>query len=202
MCKDEGYIKFSLELIKTALPIDVSLYEINKVREKLYNLGLIGAYSNGIGYGNISIRYGSTIKNQFVITGSATGNKDILYSKDYCVVTDFDIFKNKVVCEGAIKASSESMTHGAIYQVDANVVAVIHIHSRKLFDFMLKGNHPQTPKSAKFGTPDLAIAIAKLVKNSKKSSGIFVTAGHDEGIIAYGTTIQEALNLIVQQINF
>jgi hypothetical protein len=53
---DEGYIKFKCNLIKDKpLPM-AALSEINQWRNKLYQVGLIGAYADGIGYGNISIR--------------------------------------------------------------------------------------------------------------------------------------------------
>ena len=80
---DEGYIKFNCKWIKDRqISID-KLSEINKLRDRLYRLGLIGAYDNGIGFGNISIRSG---KNDFIITGSATGNFHELNENHYVLV--------------------------------------------------------------------------------------------------------------------
>ncbi len=45
--------------------------EFNAYRRKLLQLRLIGVDSNGVGFGNLSIRDGAT--NNFYITGSATG---------------------------------------------------------------------------------------------------------------------------------
>ena len=54
---DDELINYSLKYTQTN---DIALKEcskIEKVRSRLYALGLIGAYNNGIGFGNISIRY-------------------------------------------------------------------------------------------------------------------------------------------------
>ena len=199
MSIDEGYIKFSLSLEVAEAPTHPHLQELLEARELLYEKKLIGAYPNGIGYGNVSVRSGKG--DNFIITGSATGNKTSLTPNDFCEVTSCIIAQNSVIARGPINASSESMTHGAIYMANSDVQCVIHIHSRTLFDRMLEKNLLHTPQEAAFGTPDLAFAIAQLVEAEKeqgKSSSVFVTAGHDEGIIAYGTTISEALDCILQ----
>lgn len=71
---DEGYIKYQSDWIKsTPLPY-TAIQELNFWRAKLYQLGLLGAYANGIGFGNISQRWG-TQDGLFVISGSTTGNR-------------------------------------------------------------------------------------------------------------------------------
>ncbi|MBV9388453.1 MAG: hypothetical protein JOZ78_18675 [Chroococcidiopsidaceae cyanobacterium CP_BM_ER_R8_30] len=53
---DEGYIKYHCRWLHSK-PLHVAeTIEINEWRNKLHQLGLIGQYSNGIGFGNISIR--------------------------------------------------------------------------------------------------------------------------------------------------
>lgn len=192
---DEGYIKFNIKQINGPAPKHVDISKLNKVRSTLHEIGLIGIYPNGIGYGNVSIRLK---ENKFIITGSATGEDRNLSLDKYTLVDEFNLKANSVKSIGPIKASSESMTHGAIYEAEEKVNCVIHIHSRKIFDAMRKSSWIETPESAAFGTPDLAFAIADLVKERGKSSGVFVTAGHDEGIIAYGSTIEEARDLVFE----
>jgi L-ribulose-5-phosphate 4-epimerase len=54
---DEGYIKFNAQWKKgEALPSPF-LQPLLQARQQLYDLKLIGAYENGIGYGNISRRW-------------------------------------------------------------------------------------------------------------------------------------------------
>ena len=191
---DEGYIKFSINQVLGETPMHGDLIVLNEARTELHKLGFIGITKDGIGFGNVSIR---DKKNEFIITGSATGKDEVLSYEEYTKVTDFNLKNNSVRSEGPVKASSESMTHGAIYKVNSKVNCVIHIHSRVLFDIMRKNNWAETPESAKFGTPELAFAISELVKESGENLGVFVTAGHDEGIIAYGKSVDETLGLIL-----
>ena len=110
---DEGYIKYSCIWIKSAPISDKGLIGINIWRQKLFALGLIGSYEDDIGFGNISIRVRNS--SQFIISGTQTGHIPFLKNYHYTLVTSFNIEKNSLTCQGPIKASSESLTHAAIY---------------------------------------------------------------------------------------
>lgn len=70
--KMDGAVKFNCHWNQSGPVISDEQYEIiNYWREVLFNMDLIGAYENGVGFGNISMRAGPG--NQFIITGSATG---------------------------------------------------------------------------------------------------------------------------------
>lgn len=186
---DEGYIKYHAERREGIVPDAYFMRDMNMIRTTLWNMRLIGVYPNGIGYGNISHRYED---DSFIISGSATGEKMILKPEHWALVESFDLEKNSVKSFGMIDASSESMSHGAIYRVLPETNVVIHIHSRILFDKMLELGYMRTPEEIAFGTPDLAKAIADVVNERGEPDGIFVTAGHDEGIIAYGRNLEDA----------
>ena len=64
------YVKFSCERTATETTRSSGLVELNAYRRRLLPLGLIGMDSNGIGFGNLSIRDSAT--DNFYITGSAT----------------------------------------------------------------------------------------------------------------------------------
>ena len=103
---DEGYVKYQCNWIKSE-PMDLNeIAALNKWRNKLYELGLIGEYENGIGFGNISIRCSQP--EQFVVSGTQTGNLPVLNENHYTRVTNFDLEQNSLTCYGPIKASSES----------------------------------------------------------------------------------------------
>ena len=51
---DEGYIKFKANWTKNDVIISEHITRLNYWRQEMYRLGLIGAYDNEIGYGNIS----------------------------------------------------------------------------------------------------------------------------------------------------
>ena len=195
---EEGYVKYSAE--HTAAPPFVIPHwaELNEARTQLHKVGLIGALPNGVGFGNLSIRYQG---NEFLITGTATGALPVLDVGKYCLVRSFDLKQNHVVTAGPVGASAESMSHGVIYRASPGVNCVIHTHSRKIFDGMIQSNkvstdsYPATPESASYGSPEIALAIEKCVHDLGKNEGQIVMLGHDEGVITFGPTIERALFL-------
>lgn len=191
---DEGYIKYNAVRTEGDVPVDAKWEELNDCRTALFDITLIGIYDNGIGYGNVSSRVGAS---QFIISGSATGGIRELSIDQYAFVKSFDLEQNSVVSVGKIDASSESMSHGAVYRAMPEVKAVIHVHNRLLFDYMIENNFPSTPKNVPFGTPELAEEIAELVVAGGENCGVLVTAGHDEGVIAYGDSIPEAFRQLM-----
>ncbi|MBT4290466.1 MAG: class II aldolase/adducin family protein [Deltaproteobacteria bacterium] len=187
---DEGYVKFQSQLNENYPPSDWDLNEAFLWRDKLYRLKYIGAYENGIGYGNISIR--SRFTKEFIISGTATGNVATLLSDHFTRVSSYNLKKNQVVCSGKVHASSESMTHAAVYDCDPTIKAVIHIHSKKFWQ-ILKYQLPTSDPSAKYGTPEMAKEIIRLYNHSAfKKIGVMVMGGHEEGILSFGSTLDEA----------
>ncbi|MFW6145336.1 MAG: class II aldolase/adducin family protein [bacterium] len=191
MPDNEGYIKFKYDWEKKPFSFpESSFQEINSWRQKLYEMNLIGMYENGIGFGNISIRVEGT--NEFIITGSATGNVKKLTHAHYALVNHFDIGKNFVKCTGETRASSESLTHAAVYTANPTMNAVIHTHNIEMWKKFLN-KKPSTSAKAEFGTPELAKEIKELIKNEEVvSQKIIVMAGHREGLLTFGRNADEA----------
>jgi ribulose-5-phosphate 4-epimerase/fuculose-1-phosphate aldolase len=192
---DEGYAKYTAEHAMSPAIEVLHWAELNEARTKLLLLGLLRINSDGIGYGNLSIRFR---ENEFLISGTATGAPPALRPEDYCLVKSFDIAKNHVVSMGPIQASSESMTHGAIYNSCPQANCVIHIHSREIFDGMIRDRYTSTPETAAYGTPEIAHAIAKCVQEAGGDADCIVLAGHDEGIVSYAPSVERALTLILE----
>ena len=189
---DEGVIKYNAIHVKGNSPIHPLLAQLDEARTQLFDLGFVGAYSDGIGYGNVSIRHQSGC----IISGTSTGSLRVLGPSGYCCVDTFDIHQNTVYTEGPINASSESMTHCAIYQANPLIECVLHIHSRELWKRLLEEGYPFTAADIPYGTPQMAQSMLSLVKDSDTPFGILVMAGHEEGVVAYGQTILSALNQI------
>lgn len=183
---DEGYIKFNSDWEKQAAFQDERLDELIRYRQLLYDLELIGAYPDGIGYGNISLRLEDW--KHFYISGSKTGNYAVLGKDHFAKVRDVHMDNNWLSCAGPIIASSESMTHAAVYKASKSIGAVIHIHSRRLWD-KYKYKLPTTAETVAYGTPKMAYEVLNLVSQIG-DSGIIVMAGHEEGIIAYGADLE------------
>jgi ribulose-5-phosphate 4-epimerase/fuculose-1-phosphate aldolase len=195
--KDEGYIKFNCHWIKTdPIPSD-RLCEINEWRDKLYHLGLIGVYDDGIGFGNISIR---AENNTFIITGSGTGNLNQLSENHYVLVNDYDVAKNSLTCAGPIKASSESLSHAMVYECLPETNSVIHIHNTDMWE-KLMDQIPTTDKNVTYGTPEMASEIKKIVEELGNKEKILVMGGHEGGIITFGKNLDEAGGILLRYFN-
>lgn len=174
---------------------DWSLFSaVEEVRTILHDAQLIGVYPTGIGYGNISLR----VEDGFLISGSGTGLSRVLGPEGYSLVISCIPEKNHVISCGPVYPSSESMTHDAIYRACPEAQCVIHAHSAHLFDFLLAKGIPHTPASIAYGTPELFWAVSELVRTLPGESGLFVTAGHVEGVFAYASTPVSALHCILQ----
>jgi len=190
MNNSEGYIKFDIKWENQKIDIPDNIFNnLNSWRKKLYKLNLIGAFDNGVGFGNISIRVQDL--SSFYITGSATGHLPLLKMEHYSLVTNTDIINNSVYCKGLIKASSESLSHSVFYKSNKNINSVIHIHNSKLWKYFLH-KYPTTSKNAEYGTPKLAEELESIIKSSNNSYGIIILEGHEDGIFVFGNNINIA----------
>jgi len=193
MSNSEGYVKYTAE--HTMAPaVDAAHWtELNDARTHLHRMGLVGVLPNGVGFGNLSIRLGG---DEFLISGTATGAIPVLGPDQYCLVKSFDLKQNHVVSTGPVQPSSESMTHGAVYRACSGINCVIHIHSRAIFDGMVRDRRPSTPEDAAYGTPEIALAIENRVRDLGKDEGSIVMLGHDEGVIAWGPSVKRTFALV------
>ncbi len=201
----ESYTKFNCDWINDKPIAEKLLVDIDKSRDLLYSAGLIGAYTDGpdkgIGFGNISKRIVGT--DNFIITGTATGNFPILKPEHYTSVVEFDIDKNSLTCRGPVQASSESLTHAAVYLSDKSITSVVHVHNHQLWA-KLKDKMPTTSPDAEYGTPEIANEIIRLFREQKTElmkHKIIVMAGHEDGIISFGTTVEESTQIIMALVN-
>ena len=193
---DEGYIKFGIDWTKTEPLANPLIDELAHWRRPLYDAGLIGQYEDiGVGFGNLSMRGESS--DAFIISGTQTGHLAELDQRHFALVTAADPDANRVACRGPLQASSESMTHAAIYAVDSSINAVVHVHSRELWA-RLQGEIATTAEDVAYGTPAMAAEFARLYRDTGFAvDGVAVMAGHEEGLISIGTTIEEAASRIL-----
>ena len=192
----EGYIKFNCIWEQKEFPFDDIIFaQLESARTMLYALGLIGMYPDGIGFGNISVRKDES--KSFIISGSATGGFSGLTKSDYALVTDHNITKNTIWYTGSTKASSESLTHAAVYKSLPEVGAVVHVHCLWLWEKLLR-EFPSTSSEIEYGTPEMAYNVGKLASETySKTQKIIVMGGHREGILAFGSNVTEATSQII-----
>ena len=190
------YVKFTFERACADIAPFDTFAELNACRQKLLGLHLIGQDSNGIGFGNLSVRDGAT--SNFYITGSATGGLSKLSLTDCVRVVDCDFKKNWLRYEGTAIPSSESLTHAAIYESDSITSAVIHCHDSALWSALLE-RAPTTSKEVAYGTPEMAYEIMRLFKATDvQSRKILVMAGHEGGIVTFGKNLEEAFDILMR----
>lgn len=191
--RDEGVIKFKLTLKRAPAPEMNQVIALEKWRALFFKLGLVGEYpSEKIGYGNLSSRL---TKKTFIITGSQTGHLAHLQAHHYSKVTDCDLKRGSVTAEGLIPPSSESLTHYGIYQANPAIQYVFHVHHRELWNMLVSGPFEFIDEDIPYGTQEMAEAAAAVM--SGKNSGVFVMKGHEDGIISYGATAEEAGKIIL-----
>jgi L-ribulose-5-phosphate 4-epimerase len=187
---ETGSIKFTCDRVVVELSRFAGFDELNEYRRKLLRLGTIGVDPNGIGFGNVSVRDGVT--SRFYITGSGTGKLPELTPADCARVVAYHFARNWLQCEGLTVASSESLTHAAVYESDSTARAVIHCHDLKLWTALLH-KVPTTPEKVEYGTPEMADAVRGLFDNTDVSKKkIFVMAGHEGGVVAFGRDLRSA----------
>lgn len=192
---DEGYIKFQLDWTRCDLPDLPQIGALNVWRRRLHSAGLIGYDRDlDVGFGNLSCRIAAT---RFLISGSQTGRLAELDRRHFALVTDVDIVANRVSCRGNLPASSESMTHAALYAVDSSIASVVHVHSADLWS-RLKHELPTAAAEVAYGTPEMAREFARLYEQTEfHSAGVAVMAGHQSGLISVGASIEEAATRIL-----
>lgn len=192
----EGVIKFKLEFVCNRCIAEPMITDINAWRQICFRLGMIGQAVEryqGYGFGNISLRHQSPHANGYLITSTQTGVKAILGPDDYCHIISCDVAGNTIRAEGATEPSSEALTHGQIYSLDPDARCVIHVHSPEIWQVAEELDLLQTDTRAVYGTPAMADAVGSLFTESHLSQKrIFSMGGHEDGIVCYGATPEEA----------
>ncbi len=192
---DEGYIKYKSDWEKREIDIDDKLFEeINFWRNHFYKRNWIGAYSDGIGFGNISTRLQD---NQFLISGSATGNYPELEKSNYSIVNNFDFDSNSLKCSGQVEASSEALSHAALYKANSNISKIVHIHNLDLWKKWIN-RLPTTSDKITYGTPEMAYELQLCMLEMKADEGVIIMGGHQEGIIAFGNDFEKIAKLLYE----
>ena len=191
MTIDEGVVKYQSFWTKAPAPHAAAADELETWRRPLFEAGLIGEYAeHGVGYGNLSVRCGEP--GQFMISGTQTGHLRLTDKSHYSLVTSWSVHGNRVCCVGLSQASSEAMTHAAIYQLDQHIGAIVHVHSGELWRYYLN-RLPTTSAEVPYGTPEMANEFRRLfVDTDFRKTQLAVMGGHEDGILGYGRTLEEA----------
>lgn len=200
---DEGVIKFRAEHRRE--PLEPRRFgelacTLTAWREILAMTRLVGQEPErygGFGYGNVSARVGPPSaprrRRAFLVSGTQTSGRRCMSLADYCVVESCDPRTNQVESRGETLPSSESMTHGAIYALGSHIRFVFHTHSATIWHRAHELRLPTTDPKVAYGTPEMAREVERLYRESTLASQqILAMAGHEDGIVAFGRTAEEA----------
>ncbi len=196
----EGVIRFNLKLVAAPPLPEQAVAEIEAWRHRLRKVGLLGQDPDrydGYGFGNISRRLapfaGPPTARRFLITGSQTGHLATLQASHYVVICACDPAHNFVEAEGGMAPSSESLTHGVLYALDDRIRWVVHAHAPTIWRRAAQLSLPVTDRRVQQGTPAMYKEVARLMAVSDVlNQRLFAMGGHEDGMIAFGRTAQEA----------
>ncbi len=193
---DEGVVKYDCRWTPgDPIPAE-SIQMLNLWRDRLYAQNLIGQYEdNGISFGNLSIRDPQN-SHHILISGTQTGYLPQLDPQHYTRVTGWDLAQNQLTCCGPVQASSESLTHASLYQALPEIQAIIHVHDYPQWEYLMD-EVPTTGRDVPYGTPEMALEMERLIRETEvRSRKILVMAGHEEGIISFGKDLAEAYDVL------
>ena len=196
---DEGVIKFRCTWIeKPPLPA-WRIEALDEWRARLHALGLIGYDAvERVGYGNLSMR--DVESRAVLVTGTQTGHLPALGPEHYTLLTDYDIEENHVTCAGPIQASSESMTHLALYELGEACNAVVHVHDERAWRALMD-RVPTTAPEVAYGTPEMARELQRLYREDKLARvRVAVMHGHEGGLISFGEDLDAAGSVMLAHV--
>lgn len=201
--RDEGVIKFDFEHSRESL--DRNKYAelvcpLIAWREILALTGLVGQERSryeGAGYGNVSVRVGrpgmGLGRRSFLITGTQTSGKRCIGLDDFALVERYEFERNHLISRGAATPSSESMTHGAVYDLGPQIRCVLHAHSPALWTRRHELRIPETSPAVPYGTPEMAREVQRLFRDGLFAERqVLAMGGHEDGVIAFGRTVEDA----------
>lgn len=177
-------------------------------REILTRTGLVGRdpqLYGGYAYGNVSGRVGpfpgARRERAFLVSGSGSSAKARVTLHDFCLVTRCDGEQNRVTSRGPCLPSSESLTHGAIYDLASHIRFVFHVHSPTIWRRAQALRLPITAPSAPYGSPEMAREVERLYRGSALAElGILAMGGHEDGIVVFGRTAEEAGQVVLRHL--
>ena len=208
----DGVIKFTAEHRRESLSVrqfSEMVGSLQAWRHIFFRLNFIGqdpGRYDGAGFGNVSARVaphtGMKGKRKFVVTGTQTGARPHLGLRDYCVVESYDIRLNRVSSFGETMPSSESMTHGAIYDLNPAIRFVFHGHIPVIWRQAKALRLPLTREEIPYGTPEMASEVARLYRETSLSDRrVLAMGGHEDGIISFGKNADEAGSALVSTLS-
>lgn len=205
---DEGVIKFTAEHSREPLSgrrhgaLCCELVAWREIMAKTQLVGQDTRLYGGAGYGNVSGRVGPPSSGMgaraMLITGTQTSGLARVTLDDFCLVERYDYRRNRVRSRGLVEPSSETMTHGAIYDLSPQIRFVFHGHGAIIWRQARDLRIPVSDPAVAYGTPEMAAEVQRLYRSTAlPETRILAMGGHEDGIIVFGHTADEAGQVLV-----
>ncbi len=203
MARQEGVIKYDLVYRKTDPITNHDFTNLTRWHRHFKQADILGQHReryDGLGFGNISERLDEF---RFLISGTQTGHLVNLAPVDYSLVTNAEVSRNRIEAEGPVKPSSEALTHAAVYALDAGIRFVFHVHSSDIWNQRAVLSLPQTRAGIAYGTAAMANEMNRLYQQGAfRNQKVLAMAGHEDSIIGFGCTGDEAGEAIMSLLLF
>lgn len=188
---DEGLVKYRASHEMAPPFTEPTLDDLVATHAVCRKKNWLGVYPNGISFGNLSVRRNGRI----FCTGTGTGALEKIDLSHLAEVLSWDLKENRLASRGPIQATSEAMTHAAIYEASPDTLAVVHIHSPEFWANAL-GKIPTTRAEVPYGTPGMAAEIFRLFREADLANKkCLAMAGHQDGLIFFGPSLTVAFGL-------
>ncbi len=146
---------------------------------------LIGKTDELTGYGNISFR--DRQSGDFFISASKSGIDDTYVSSHFSRIVTWDAETNFVESEGRMPASSETLSHLAVYEAVKKANYVVHVHSEIYWNKYL--HHELTSNlEIEYGTKEMYFEVKRLLEGNV-DAGTLIMGGHMDGILFWAEKI-------------
>lgn len=135
----------------------------------------------------------------FLVSGTQTGGVAEASAAHFAVVEACDVTSQEVRSYGPVPPSSEAMTHASIYRVSQDTRFVFHAHCPELWRAAQRLELPRTPEGVDYGTREMAWAVERLLSlKSTRAAKAIVMTGHEDGVITFGDSADEAGEAMVR----
>lgn len=181
-----GSLAFNTVFLAKSVLIDSKITRMSRWGKKFYTMGLVQGME-----GNLSYR----TQLGFIISGTGV-ELDKISPETVVEVTGlvYGLNKTSVYVKGTIFPSRETILHSQIYEELPSINAIFHVHDNWVVENARKLHIPVTSVEKEAGSQKLAQEALSLLK-FKRDLRYFVLKNH--GIIALGTTMDEAGKLVV-----
>lgn len=197
----ETAIPFAYELTKpdAKLGSPEVMAELNGWRALLRRIGVVGRDADrygSYGFGSLSFRDPEN-PDQFFVTASQSGALEPVDDEQMVLITHCNLGRFWVDATGHQPPSSETLTHGMLYQADPRVHWVVRGHCAEVWQRYGELGLLCTAPEVDDGTAAMVNAVAELLERNQSRPLAFVTLGQEDGVFACGATIRDVSNLLV-----